>query len=100
MNLYELALSHCKQIIDRPKDSFATGMNKIPSLVEMSGEVWRLQRRVAAGSDTVSATLKWIMFGSEREPEYADRQQMPYTMACFYESLRLSSIVALTRTYE
>ncbi|XP_025015985.1 cytochrome P450 2J6-like [Tetranychus urticae] len=100
-------------------DGYLEAINKQKGENNYSFNLETLRRNVAdfyaAGSDTIAATLKWIMLylvlypecqqriqdeiketiGSEREPEYADRQQMPYTMAFLYESLRLSSIVAL-----
>uniref|UniRef100_T1KYD5 Cytochrome P450 n=1 Tax=Tetranychus urticae TaxID=32264 RepID=T1KYD5_TETUR len=68
-----------------------------------------------AGSDIISNTLKWMMLylvkypeyqnklrdkikqtiGLNRQPENVNRQEMPFTMAFIYETLRFSSIVAL-----
>uniref|UniRef100_T1JZS4 Cytochrome P450 n=1 Tax=Tetranychus urticae TaxID=32264 RepID=T1JZS4_TETUR len=70
----------------------------------------------AAGSDTTTNTLSFMMLylitypeyqrkirdeikqiiGFERQPDYADRTSMPFTMAFIYESLRMSTLVHKT----
>ncbi|XP_015787113.1 cytochrome P450 2C15 [Tetranychus urticae] len=67
-----------------------------------------------AGTETVTSTLVWAMLylvaypeiqekirkeiqeviGHERKPLYADRNEMPYTMAFIYETHRVSSVIA------
>ncbi|XP_015795767.1 cytochrome P450 2J6 [Tetranychus urticae] len=69
----------------------------------------------AAGSDTTTHVLNFMMLylvthpeyqqkirdeikqtiGFERQPDYADRTSMPFTMAFIYESLRMATIVPL-----
>ncbi|XP_015795766.1 cytochrome P450 2J6-like isoform X1 [Tetranychus urticae] len=69
----------------------------------------------SAGSDTTTIVLNFIMLylitypeyqqkirdeikqtiGSERQPDYADRNSLPFTMAFIYESLRMATIVPL-----
>ncbi|NP_001310108.1 cytochrome P450 2J6-like [Tetranychus urticae] len=69
----------------------------------------------AAGSDTTTHVLNFMMLylvtypehqqkirdeikqtiGFDRQPDYADRASMPFTMAFIYESLRMSTLVPL-----
>uniref|UniRef100_T1KYC9 Cytochrome P450 n=1 Tax=Tetranychus urticae TaxID=32264 RepID=T1KYC9_TETUR len=100
-------------------DGFLNEMSKRQNEKDSSFNLDTLQRNAAlfygAGSDTISNTLKWMMLylvkypeyqikirdeikqtiGLNRQPENVDRQQMPFTMAFIYESLRFSSIVPL-----
>ncbi|XP_015791801.1 cytochrome P450 18a1-like [Tetranychus urticae] len=100
-------------------DGFLHEMSKRQNEKDSTFNVNTLQRNAsmfyAAGSDTITTTLQWIIMylvkypeyqnkirdeikqtiGLNRQPENIDRQQMPFTMAFIYEALRHSSIIAL-----
>uniref|UniRef100_T1KYD0 Cytochrome P450 n=1 Tax=Tetranychus urticae TaxID=32264 RepID=T1KYD0_TETUR len=122
LKLFNMVDEHRKKDDNVTKDyidGFLNEMAKRQNEKDSTFNLDTLPRNAAlfyiAGSDTISNTLKWSMIylvkypeyqikirdeikqtiGLNRQPENVDRQQMPFTMAFIYETLRFSSIVAL-----
>lgn len=80
-----------KQLIQVMNDIFSAGLENVTSTVEWAVLFLMLnpdvQRKVY---DEIE-----LVIGTEREPELADLESMPYTEATFWEVLRRSNIVAL-----